>query len=850
MSAQRRRSTRSRNARPPFSFLVINAAFVLAMVLVAVWAAWPIYQSGEYLVMAGGAITAGGAIAWFSLAGGWSGFRTLLVTCGAYLVLAVPLAIPSALGNILTATVELLNATVLSWRQLVTISIPVGSYQSMLVPAFIMFLGGTTAALVLAWRAPKMHVLVIPALFVAQLFGLVFGSSHTDLPDVGLPLPPVRESLIGLAGIALAVGYLVWRSHDARRSALNRARPVAATRRPGSRQPISRRNAVAERSGLKTLTAAGGWRRARRILLAAGVFVLAAGIALPLVAAFNPADRVVLRTAIDPEVRLREFVSPLSQYRGYFTDERFGDELFTIHTDAPDALAPETDRVRLAVLSHYDGEVFRVVDPAAGTADQQTAFARVPSTIPSDDAPGSTTRVRATVTVGGYTDAWLPLVGDLGAVDFTGDRRRALADGFYYNIDTAAGIQLNRLETGDSYTVDAHVADDPVTLVDLPAPQVAAAADDPLIPASLVDWVRLQQVGTDGRALDELIDRLRARGYLSHALTVSSDQGRSTWATELGDYVFEPSLAGHSVDRIDQLFQSLLQKQRGTAATEDRTLVAAVGDDEQFSVAAALLARHLGFTSRVVLGFDLADTGAIDPCANGVCAGRNLTAWVEVRADDGRWAQVDVTPQYENPLAPADNEKRDPKNDTEVLPATATEQAPPEGNPTGGDANEPTEAEEPEDLGSLLAVLKIIGITLLVVLVLATPFLTILIAKWQRRRNRRRAPEAVTRIANGWDEYVDAAVDHGLAPPGVRTRVETATGYGSPQGVELATIADQAVFGPPTGQSVAADDFWRIVDEERRSFGTDQGWRRRVRGALSLRSFARFLGTKTRQGNR
>src|SRR5690606_31874624 len=148
--------------------------------------------------------------------------------------------------------------------------------------------------------------------------------------------------------------------------------------------------------------------------------------------------------------------------------------------------------------------------------------------------------------------------------------------------------------------------------------------------------------------LVELVDRLRARGYLSHALR--SDDDAADWNAALqarADYEVTASRAGHSAPRIEEHFGPLVEQQRraGDDAPE-QLLIAGIGDDEQFATAAALLARYLGFESRVVVGVRLGDTGAelgVEPCAE-VCTGANVTAWAEARAASGGWVVLDATP--------------------------------------------------------------------------------------------------------------------------------------------------------------------------------------------------------------
>lgn len=794
-------------------FLVVNTLFVLALLAVGLIATWPIYESISFVIMAAASVLVAAVISVLGLLRGWTWFTIAAITLGAYLLLGVPLAIPSALADLAAlpaSWVQFVTATVFGWKQLVTVTIPVGTYQALLVPAFLLTLGSSVLGLSLSWRATRLYVLAVPALLALPLFGLAFGSSLTSDPIrmLWFSIAP-REFAIGLATLVIGMGFLIWRARDARHTALRAGAAAVIRQQRGS--------------------VAGAVRRGAFAIIMVLVAVLLSATVLP---RMDSGDRQVLRTAIDPEITLSEFTSPLSQYRGYFDGDSYSEQLFAVDGDPGDGT-----RLRLAVLGYFDGEVFRVVDPEAGNESRDTAFARVPSRLHPE---GSTDDLE--IEVGAYSGVWLPTAGALASLQFSGSDAAGLADGFFYNAQSQAGVELRLLGEGDRYTIEA-VLDDPIALDDLQRPDDAEGlVDEDLIPESLVEWVRLQRVGTDAAALQELVDRLRARGYLSHSL-LEPQGDDADWMSDLGgDYSFESSLAGHSIDRIDALFTSLIEKQSDTRSTDDVDLVAAVGDDEQFSVAVALLAQYLGFPSRVVLGFDLGGGEAdVASCVDGSCLGQNLIAWVEVQGDDGAWATVDVTPQHENPVSPANNNQQDPENLTEVVPDTAQEQQPPEANPSGGDQTAQEPDPEGPDFTWLVTILKIAGGSLLVLLVLFAPFLTILIAKARRRRERLRATEPEERIVGGWDEYIDAALDHGKPAPGSETRTELARLYGTPRALVLATMADRAVFHAEPPQAEASEKFWTIVEAERRSLAAGMGRWERFRAAVSLRSFTRHL---------
>jgi hypothetical protein len=62
--------------------------------------------------------------------------------------------------------------------------------------------------------------------------------------------------------------------------------------------------------------------------------------------------------------------------------------------------------------------------------------------------------------------------------------------------------------------------------------------------------------------------------------------------------------------------------------------------------------------------------------------------------------------------------------------------------------------------------------------------------------------------------------------------------------LRLADDADRAVFSSRTVTADEASEFWRIVDDERRVLSRQRGWWRRVRAAVSLRSFLRFFAPR------
>lgn len=818
---------RTRTERPPLAFYAVNAAFLLALAAIGAGSAWPIYANAWFVLTVAVAVAAGTAIAFVGMLRGWRWWWLAAWLAGAYLVLGIPLAVPSAIadpGQLPGALLRLTTAPVTGWKDLLTLQLPLGTYQATLAPALLVFLVVPAVALSLAWRAERTWALAAPVALLLPVFGILFGSSAVAGALVlgPLQLTGTVQLALGLAALLVALGWYVWRIRYARTVALRKARNASNVR-------VVRQDPAA----------IGRWAIAgAMVVVAAIVGVVAAPLALA------GQSRDVLRTAVDPDLRVRTELSPLTTYRQFFADDAYDQVLFTV--DAP----PEATRVRLATLSFYDGVVARVMDPDAGVRDTATAFQRVPATL----APVPGTPVTASISIGAYTGTWVPTVGTLTAIDFDGTGRTALTDGFFYSAPAQMGVELADpgLQSGVAYRQSAIVSDAPADPAALTPPDTAPRVNPSLVPQSLRDWIEAQDAPTGGAGLAELVKRLRERGYLSHAVAI--DPARPpAWVSGLGDYTFQPSRAGHSTDRVGALFTALLQRQNEVGADGGAALVAGVGDDEQFAVAAALLADQLGFPARIVLGARLSADGDGDvaACQDGACRGADMAAWIEVQDASGAWAPIDVTPQHERPVSPDVQQRRDPQNMTEVDPQNAQAVLPPESNPVERGEEDPQQSA-PADLSGLWTALRIAGVSLLVLLVLLGPFAAVLVAKVLRRRARRRAPDPVDRVTGGWDEYVDSAVDSGGTLPRTQTRQELAALYegvgadAGGSGIRLATWADRSVFAPDAPSDADAIAFWELVDAERERLRRGGGWWTRLRARLSLRSFRRVLGPATR----
>ena len=824
------------SALPPVLALAASAALAVA-------AAWPIYATPALGLVA----TAAGV---FTLFVGWisrhvPGLVTVAIGLLLWLVLAVVVAVPAALTrppeSLFTGVQQAASALFRGWKQLLTIDLPVGTYQATLVPFFVTL----TVSLLLAWWLRRSAWAAVP-LTLPVLFGTVFGRSGvsdpiplfpgiTQIPGLsplfgpsespgtvsGLVLPAPAEVLRWVLAAMLA---LAWIAHTVRQQ--RKLRHGSASRRI----PVS------------------------RIVAALSVIAIAVATALVLLPVVDRDDRAVLRDHVDPQLLINSQASPLGSYRASKTDEAIDEPWFTVTSGIDEGAGDDADarqaaeaaalpeRLSLVTLDTYNGVVF--------TPAPDARFKRFP--LGSGDAGA----VPVTVRIGGYRGIWMPVSAPLASVpEFTGPRAAALADAFYVNPVTGSAIAVpdaHGMRPGDGYRVKmqpGRPVNDPSRLGGPQQVGAENASDTGFAPTTetmpeLLRWITTHRAVPSQAApetatdLFTLLGNLRASGYLSHALT---DDG--AWIERAG-VTFTPAPGGHSVARLESLFADL---------NTNPGSVAAVGDDEQFAAAGALIARALGYDSRVVLGVRLdTDVPGIPACAS-ICTGEHLAAWIEVRGDRGEWVAFDVSPQTAQPPSTRREGELLPEFPT-VPDVRAAQPVDPPESATDQNIPDPPD-EERSTTPAWWPIVRTLGLWLLVLLSLVLPLLFLPVAKLLRSRSRRRRSDPLARALGAWEERRDLAVDAGvdLPPPGRATtpgselsdsggsRIAQAVQIGTPNALALAEAVDQAVFHPDGITLMEADELWELVDADR---AADQpGFVTRGRRAYRLRSLGKGNAT-------
>ncbi|QKS11800.1 transglutaminase domain-containing protein [Curtobacterium sp. Csp1] len=777
--ADARRAARRRDARREPLRLVGGTLVVWLLLAVGSVSWWPVYRDGSMVAAAVTAVVAGSVVA---LAGAALRLPALVVgvaTAAAFAVTGVPAAVPSEAAGLLPTgpgLVDLAAGVALDWKRLVTISLPVGSYESLLVPFFVTLLVATVTAVSVATRASRPELASIPAL-VLFAAGVVVGPTRLDVSVA---------SAVLLGGIALVWALTV---RYVRRAA-------AVSRTVGARVPVWR-------SVLRPALVGTG------TIVAAGVVATGLGLVVP-----PAADRTVARSDVVKPFDPRDHVSPLSGFRAY--EESGG-------ADAPQLTVtglPAGGFVRIATLDTYDGVVYRVGGDDGASASG--TFERVPTSVDVRGVSG--TDVRVDVRVDGYRGVWLPTVGDLRSVTFQGSDAGSERGAFFYNRTTSTGAVVSGVGDRTRYQLDAVVPDQPTDaqLADA-RPGTASVPTPSGVPDAVRERVdaTTADAGSDGAKLLAAVQDLKRTGYVSHG--VGDDRA---------------SRSGHGADRIQELLTSPLM----------------IGDQEQYAVTAALMARELGFPARVVMGFtaggDAGGNAAETAGGSGgttTFRGSDVTARIEVDTAQYGWVMLDPNPVVREIPEEQDQTPQPVTRPETVVPPPPVEQqdqdrqAPPQ-------SDRSTPPVQPLWLQVLLAVLPwVLGVLALAALVLL-PFVVVVLLKRLRRRRRRRAPTPRGRIVGAWDEYRDALVDRGHDVTRAATRKEAVVGAPGEGGTGLAALADRAVFGPDDPDDRIASRMWSATEEAVRSLRTGRNRRQRWRAAVSVRSLR--TGSSPRTGSR
>ncbi|GAA1490015.1 transglutaminase domain-containing protein [Brachybacterium sacelli] len=759
----------------------VDIAVLAVLFLLALLGFQTVYGGIQYLLTGIMAMVFGILIALVAARFRWGPLRMTPAVLLVYFLFGSMFAAPTrAIWGVvpsLGSLKELLFAPVTSWKAALTVAPPVGSAQGVLgvvwIGVLVLTLLGTTVVLrtrfyVLAWLFPIALVLL----------SVVFGTT-----DVFWPV------LRGVLFAVVSVGWLTWRFEGARLDSAQ-STIISDTVRPGSwKNPVLR----------------------RRVIGGAVIMALAVGLAAGAQSLLDPPEgtvRYAQRNHVTPPFDPHDYVSPLTEFRGYLKHQR-EEELFTITG------VEGGSKVRLATMDQYNLQVYDV----AGSRDEDSASgAFLPTATGVNFHEAGPDQRTSTITVGAYSGVWMPTLGErTDRIDIDGmpiDREGATAENLYLNEKSQTAVNSSGVQQGDTYDLRY----EPYTPLTTEEMKTAHFADIELPPNSRMDQMAVaaeEWAGTsdsDYERFGNLVRGIKAEAYYSNGLGEDA-----------------ASLPGHGASRLLAMLEPIgFDEER-----DDAQPFGKIGDEEQFAALTAVMARSIGIPARVAMGFQVPEgqDGTVS------VTGEDVTAWVEVPFEGHGWVRFDPAPEEdEEPTQP------EPKEVEEPLPQVAQPPPPPAEPPSpppGAMSDDSDDDEDENDESTSWVVYAAYGMLPIVLVVLAA--VAVVVAKSVRRDRRRTRGGLPDRVDGGWQEILDLMTDLGRKPDPIMTRAETAARLHAdlPElgALTLAGRADRAVFGPDDLSEPAVEEYWSHVMTARDDMTAAVPWHRNLRAAISLRSF-------------
>jgi len=530
--------------------------------------------------------------------------------------------------------------------------------------------------------------------------------------------------------------------------------------------------------------------------------------------------RDIWRQTVTPPFDPRIQPSPLSGYRHYVKapggPEGTDPVMFTVEG------LPVGVPIRLATMDSFDGLVWQVSsgDTTNPSLHDSGSFERVGARL-TPDAEGDL--VRVAITIDQYSDVWIPDVGEIVEITFKGSaegpgRDRELAKQFRYNRATDSAASRIVLKPGDHYEMLVRL---PYLLEELAGQEIPRGITrlGPTVSGgegtNRLATPNVYVINDDGERLD----------YMRNLLV--NDGTYSDGDREAGQL---RARAGHGTARLLEF----------AGRFPDTPLV---GNAEQYASAYALLFRDLGVPTRVVMGF-VPDAGSENSAVE--VRATDVEAWVEVPVANMGWVAIFPTPprdqtsvrasspQQPEPDYRAQNLAPPPLTDPEFdQPATAA------GDAVSPSTTLPEKQEADPELLPAITVPNWTGRAALIsspVLLMLAAALIVILLKRRRSRRRRRSGMPHERVANGWREVNDFAIDSGHPVPADMTRREAAAFVGGST-TQLAERADAVVWSGSSPDQVEVDVYWQDIKTALVGMRRQLSAYKRLRAALSVESF-------------
>lgn len=726
------------------------------------------YDGADFWIAAVGGVVLGGAISFVGARWHLGVLVVAALTVLGYVVLGTALAVRSlGIAGVIPSVdslVSLATGVVQVWKRALTLTVPLDVFPGLAVAPFLLALVASVCAASFAMRFRRAWGVALVPVVLLLVASIAFGTYDGALP-----------ALVGGALFAASLGWIVWRRRDGR----------------------GQQSLIDDESGPRR-----GVLPAMGMLVALIAVAATAGGAVAATAA--PASRQVLRDHVVPPLDMHDYSSPLTLFRRYTTDG-VDTKLFTV-----DGL-PAGASIRLATLDLYDGTAY-VVSGGGGSGSGR--FTRVGRSIPAT-ATGDAATV--TVHIDDLAGVWMPTVGYLSSLRFTGEDAGTRNAGLNYNSVTGTAVDIDGVRSGDSYVFDAVVS---------PVPT------DEQLAGATISAVTTPQPARVPEAIGGVLTEATADA------STPSEQVRAvqTFLSKKG--FFSNGLAGQTVSRA------------GHGLARENDLLAAkqmVGDDEQYSVAMGLMLSQLGIPSRVVMGF----TPAPSASATGpiTVTAADVHAWVEVPFDGYGWVAFSPTPPKDRvPEQITEQQKQKPQGQVIQPPDIPQE---PAQLPPAPPAHDSASDDQGVSLAWLWALLRLSGSVLAVILLLLAPTIILGWSRARLRKERTRGDSPAARMSGGWAELVDQAGDVGARLERGGTRREHAhlldAAYPTAGAATLAVRADEAVFGAVDVPDHEVAAYWADVATARSRIVRAVPWHRRLAARLWPASGARALRAGVRR---
>jgi hypothetical protein len=469
----------------PSSVELIDAAFLMVLVLIAIIGLNTTFTTPRYLVLAAVGAFLGILVAHLANVLRWHWLIVLAMATVAYFLVGgiIDLQDQAAVSGEfapLAALLNVSNLTVAGWKDMLTTYPPLdGNGPFVVLPYLLAVIVGSMGFVIARRNRAVWPSLILPT----TLLGVVIAIGTYE---------PAALLVQGLGFAVAAFGWLAVR-YSRRRKQLGAAR--------------------------RNLTQLG---------LAGGILVVSLAGCLflgPLMPGTN-GTRQVLRSYIEPPPEFPSYSSPLVGFRNFSSktaDIYYNAELFKVQGDVA-----ASELVRIAVMDTYNGLTYDAT--AGGNGQAATGFQRMGSTLPAT-VDGDGKDVQITIAEAYANNAnlsqWLPSTGIPKQTNFQGANQARHSRSLLFNMTTGQVLLTDRLEAGDVYGLKA-VPLDKISL----EKKEASHGGTPLVQPdtySFLETVLSNMASADLSDWDQLVtvaNYLREEGYWSDGTPKGQEEYR------------------------------------------------------------------------------------------------------------------------------------------------------------------------------------------------------------------------------------------------------------------------------------------------------------------------------------